>query len=346
MRIPICLAVDHTYSKYMFVLLTSILEQTKQNIDFYILDCGILQSIKQTLLQHIALYPHGTLHFHPIEESLLAPFPKNAVYPPTIYARFFIADLFPHLNKVIYLDIDTCIYRDIAHLYTYDYQGYGLAASSESPPPPLSHIAFHIFNHIQEHKKYLGMEETESYFNSGLLLIDCAYWRKHNILEKCIEYSKIYKDIIYYPDQDILNLIFRNNYHPLPSTIQFFNAISIPEYQSYIENECISSPCSVFHYTDAKPWKFPLYINFGSKLWWKYAESSPYYLDYYMPYIVLQNQTIIDISTKIHKYPLHKRIIPYFKYKLTIGKYRQKYKERYLRMREIQYFHPRSRSYE
>lgn len=172
----------------------------------------------------------------------------------------------------MYIDTDMIVEGDIAEICNVDLDGYGLAAVpylTEELKPQES----------IKYKKKFGLSQNHIYFNSGLLLIDCDYWRQHNISQILMEKTGELHDKLEMPDQDILNIVFKENYKILPkqynlivdTTMMFFN---IKEYIQSLKG------CYVLHYTGGKevrPWlhvKVPEYQKF-----WNIAKKTPFYND-------------------------------------------------------------------
>ena len=61
-------------------------------------------------------FDHVTEYLHSIQEKL----PLRDYYSKTTYFRLFIAEMFPEIDKAIYIDSDTVVLGDIAQLYDYD----------------------------------------------------------------------------------------------------------------------------------------------------------------------------------------------------------------------------------
>jgi lipopolysaccharide biosynthesis glycosyltransferase len=110
-----------------------------------------------------------------------------------IYLRLFLTEfLDPSIEKVLYLDCDLIICGDVGELWQTDLAGAFLAAV---PEPYFA--------------KHVGFEPGESYFNSGVLVIDVAQWRAANCLQEFLRFAEQHASNLAAYDQDILNNTFR-----------------------------------------------------------------------------------------------------------------------------------------
>ncbi len=115
----------------------------------------------------------------------------------TTYYRLVIAKLLPNnIEKVLYLDCDILILKDIYEIYDIDLNGYELGCVEE--------------NLGIENKKRLGMDIDDFYFNAGVMLINLKNWRINGITEKLLNCLNLNNIRLKYWDQDILNLIVKN----------------------------------------------------------------------------------------------------------------------------------------
>lgn len=331
--IPIFLSADENYVRYVAVVIASIMEQTEHSITFHILDHGISNIIKNKLLLYITSYPKAHILFHKIPLKEIQDFPTPGYFSSAIYARFYIADLVPYIDKALYIDIDTCIVGDISEIFNYNLKGYGLGAVSEDIDNSYLHPA--IWR--KEHKKKLGIKENESYFCSGVLLVDCTYWRKYSIKERCLAFMNNTTYQLPYPDQDTLNVIFQGNYKILPPHIQYFASASSEIYDSAIMQYMKDSHTVIIHYASTKkPWNTPEKEELSlSTIWWKYAKLTPFYHDFLLNLIHIQITQLKEIKKKTYKKSFYTLPFMYLKYKTSYGKKRKKYKKQYHALKTI-----------
>ena len=116
-------ACDDHYVKYMSVSVVSLIKNAsdKRNYVIHVLHTEISEE-NQKKLKTLAR-PNVTIDFVDVSEQLEKLKDNLALrdyYTSTTYYRFFIADLFPNIDKAIYIDGDTTVLDDIAGLYQYN----------------------------------------------------------------------------------------------------------------------------------------------------------------------------------------------------------------------------------
>lgn len=131
----------------------------------------------------------------------------SSSFPLNVYARLFIPYIIPSsLTKVLYLDVDMIMRRDISDLWDVELLNKvvaGVVDRSETVDNPWGGIINY---------KELGIPADTKYFNSGLLLIDPQQWRAQDTTNRilaCINENKKYTS---FPDQYGLNVIFANQW--------------------------------------------------------------------------------------------------------------------------------------
>ncbi|MFC5405021.1 glycosyltransferase family 8 protein [Cohnella soli] len=111
------------------------------------------------------------------------------------YYRLSIPELFKDkaYEKVIYLDCDLIAVDDLSKLWQTQLRQYPLAAVQD--PGGGERLA------------KLGIPEGESYFNSGVMLINLARWRELSVTERTLRFLRENRHRLYYHDQDGLNAV-------------------------------------------------------------------------------------------------------------------------------------------
>ena len=101
------------------------------------------------------------------------------------FYRFSLGELLPHLNKIIYIDTDIIVYKDLLNFYNLNFNGKMILAHPT------------IGNRKTLKLGYLKI-------NSGILLLNLYEMRKYKLEKKVIEITKKVKKLRYH-DQSILN---------------------------------------------------------------------------------------------------------------------------------------------
>lgn len=266
MYIPVFLTSDNNYAAYLAVTMSSILLNTKQNIDFYILDCGISEENKIKLLEQNNKFTNCSTEFLKINLSdfNIHKVPLNLT--KSTYARLLIPILKPKLEKIIYLDTDIIAFEDIYNLYKTDMSDFIIAACCNNTTMLWEKNTHKLLELSSEHK----------IFNAGVLLIDIKKWLKNDVNNNLIKIQNEYNNRILHADESLLNKYFDNNYKSLD--IQW----NCTDYDFIISPEI---KLSLRHFASGyKPWKDKFCIvndkkseikNFDD--FWNYAKETQFY---------------------------------------------------------------------
>ncbi|GCF95645.1 glycosyl transferase family 8 [Enterococcus florum] len=204
-ELPIVTAADENYAPFLSVMIRSLLEKTSKDtpIRFYVIDDALSDSSKEKLMQTAAHYSDSAvIQFVQVDKSVYEDFLVSDHITTTAYFRISMPKLLAKKNyeKILYIDADTLILDDITKLYHQSLQGKTIGAVID--PGQTKAL------------KRLGVDSTDYYFNSGVMVIDVASWNQQHITERTIEYLKTNGDKIIYHDQDALNAVLYENWAP------------------------------------------------------------------------------------------------------------------------------------
>lgn len=191
-------------------------------------------------------------------DQLCEKLPLRDYYSNTTYYRMFIADMFPEIDKAIYIDSDTVVQGDISELYGVDLKDYDVAACHEQ-----AMVQEDVYGTYVE--KCLGLDRNR-FFNAGIILINCKSFRENKILERFVKLLGVY-DCRVTQDEDYLNILCADRVLFLPQT-----------WNSEVFGEMLDAPenCNIIHYIMvAKPWHFAD-CRLGD-IFWRYAEQTEVY---------------------------------------------------------------------
>lgn len=256
-NIHIALASDNNYVQHLGVTLISILENkvSDKNIFFHILENG-LSEINKEKIYSISNRYKCELKFYNINQSQIKNYPTLGHLSKATYLRLFIPDILPvEIEKILYLDCDLVVLKDLDRLYEIDLKGKALGAVKDVKAAEIIRIFFY--------------PNLQSYFNAGVMLINVKLWRDFNLVKMAGEFINKYKNKLTTADQDVLNCIFNNNWLALPS---IFNA----DMKHRNINSLPSPETVILHYSDKiKPWSY-LYCGRNKKYYFKYLARSPW----------------------------------------------------------------------
>ena len=203
-RIPIFYASDEKYMPYLGVALASLKACKSKDYDYYIhvLYTGDLngysKKIKEMEEDNLFIaFIDVTKEIDRIRDCMIC----RDYYTPAIYYRLLIPELFPQYDKVLYMDCDTVALTDVAELYNIDIQDNYIGAVADQAVAAVPQFREYT-------KNALGIE-AESYFNSGVIVMNLKKFREVKFYEKFGEVLRSYNFTIA-PDQDVLNLICKD----------------------------------------------------------------------------------------------------------------------------------------
>ena len=259
--IPIFYACDDAFVKYTIVSIHSMIRNasTDHRYHIYILHTEISAPMMEKVL---ALQnDHFTISFENVTgylDSISGELPIRDYYSKTTYYRFFIAEMFPQYDKAIYIDSDTVVQGDISELYRTDLRDAYLGACHEQAMVQVDEYGTYC-------ERVVGVSR-HSFFNAGMILLNCVQFRNHHILEKFTRLLGEYNFVVT-QDEDYLNLICKDHVLWLDQrwNTEIFGEIPYP-----IEEAC------VLHYImTSKPWHYADCRH--GDIFWKYAAETSVY---------------------------------------------------------------------
>lgn len=194
------------------------------------------------------------------------------------YARLLITEMLKNdINKVLYLDCDIIINQSIEDLWNIDIAEYYVGAVQDAVNAEI--------------KNAVGVKKKESYFNSGVLLINLKKWREDHISEKFLNFIEEHHGNVIHHDQGVINGVLKHGIYKLPlnynvMTIHYiFNRDQVMKYfkesskfYSNQEIEFAKNDPIILHYTPSfteRPWilgcKHP-----KEQLYWEYLNKTPW----------------------------------------------------------------------
>lgn len=250
MEMNIVINVDNKYLQHAMATLCSLYENNKEHkIILHVMQSG-LSAKSRNYINDLAARYYNKVMYYDMDDSRLegVQYRKNRPLSPAAYYRLLLAEVLPKdLDKVLYLDCDMIILRDISEIFHLELDGFALAATLDQ------------FPYSSQHRLQLQMEADERTFCSGIMLVNLKYWRDHNVTEGLLEYAKRPRKEIWLHDQDVLNYYFKKQWFLLPPkwnkthisnrSIRYFG------YRAFDYKEYVLSPMLIhFASVGIKPW--------------------------------------------------------------------------------------------
>ena len=243
--IPVFLACDDNYAPFLCTAMYSMLLHTKSKIDFYVMDGGISKESKKLITESLKKFKNKNIKYFDMSGFGLERFPNLHHYSLNAFSRYFIPELTPDLQKVLYIDVDVIIKDDIAELYNQKLGKYAIGAVLED---------FYAGNYtILKNKIWPQYKGGDQYFNSGVLLLDVQKFIKNNYAQKLIDLTIKLYDKLNCPDQDVLNILFDGKFKILDYRYNFMPDHLLMLQEKHSERGEVEP--LVIHYTWKKPWK-------------------------------------------------------------------------------------------
>ncbi len=268
--IPICLASDNNYMPYTYVTINSILSNKNKGTKYkFILlhpdDIEIHH--KQNLNKLISKSLCEVEYINMKENFKEIKIQLSHISLATFY-RLLLPNLLKNYDKCIWLDGDLIVLDDLEELYNTDINNYYLAGVK----------APYIVVDNNYHKQ-LNIPSMDYYINAGVALWNLKLLRKEDFVNK---FMRLLPNNYLMQDQDIMNVACYSKIKILPLKYNFmtktldlkqelikYNVFSKQDFKKGVQN------AKIIHYASPqKPWNSDCRYN---KIWWKYAQNTPYY---------------------------------------------------------------------
>ena len=265
MPISISFAVSDSYAQHLAVVITSILcHNPGSDFVFHVLhrDFSEENMAKVKELENWGKAGENSLgtvsiRFHKIDSSLFGKFP----IPPELehvtqemYYRYVLPEVLADESRTIYSDVDVLCVGDLRPLWEIDLRGNVIAAVSEGEKGEWKKQLMHI-------------EGDAPYFYSGLLVMDLKAMRDGDYAKTLMAKTAEMGCRLAWPDQDVINIVFRDKILQLGSEWDGINVRYSP----------FKSGIVIWHFPGytMKPW-CNIWKNTTWPIYLKYLRKSPY----------------------------------------------------------------------
>lgn len=201
---------DERFAPFASVSIASLVDHCddKRRYVIHILHTDLTEETKRKLL---TLEKRNVfLRFDSVKEeldSLLSALPIRDYYSPSTYFRLLIGKKYPRINKAVYLDGDTLVKEDIAHLFDIDLGNHWVGGVTDCVVTEIKPC----FDYVE---KALGIV-PKKYINAGMMLINVKAWRENDLLGRFLSLFRFYSFRVA-QDQDYLNVLLKGKIKYLP----------------------------------------------------------------------------------------------------------------------------------
>lgn len=266
-KVPVAFICDSHYIIATVVAVTSLI--CNMNKDTYYDIYIVAVELSKREMDQFYEFRGSNTDVHIIKASLekFEGLQKHGYITSAAYLKFYLPDLIPRQKKVLYLDGDVIIQKDLSGLFEIDIKDYYAGAVKDVPL---------IDNHLN----------IKNYFNSGVMLLNLDLMRKNNTPAALLNIEKS-SNKLQNMDQDSFNIIFDKKVKLLPVIYNCFYEFYLQQKGKYtLEyiNECFETNYSSFNHIkkdsciihmvgNYKPWIY--FDTVLAREWDKYFKKSP-----------------------------------------------------------------------
>lgn len=273
--VQVLCAADENYAKSLCVTLRTAAESLRlgYQLKVFLIDGGICDASWKMLQRSLTEF---NVEIQVVEPSAsrvesLKELSTSHHITHTAYYRLLAAEWLPEeVDKVIYLDSDLLILGDLAELWELEEHDYYCWAVPDIACPFVDAKAadynfkksspyLAVLSPIPNYRA-LGLDGSEPYFNSGIMVMHLDRWRADNISQQLLTCLAENQRYVWCWDQYALNVVFSGRWGQLPlKWNQGAHAFEFPS----LENapiakeqfaEMIERPAVIHYTTEWKPW--------------------------------------------------------------------------------------------
>lgn len=256
----ILLTLDSNYIYPLCVLLNSIsLSNPDGDFDFYVAYSSLTEEDFARMEKALGGVSFR-IHRVPVSDEIFSGAPVLDRISKATYYRLLVGDILPEsVHKILYLDPDIVIKKDLSEFYNIDLTDYVLAGGG------------HLFGLVEKvNLMRLGMKKTSHYINAGVLLINLDNWRKAVTLEQILGFISDNFRKLLLADQDVINVLFEDSSLRIDERLYNLDEKTFKAYskksagKNRIDLDWVRKNTTVIHFNGKhKPW---LEKNYGGKL--------------------------------------------------------------------------------
>ena len=197
----IVLCADESYARYGSVVIASVIANAIniEQIRFFMLTPGMSEETKNSLRESVERFD-ATLDIIDVDVMALQGL-KAGRFGTAALLRLLMHRYLPvDCKRIIYLDCDLLVRSDLSELWTMPLNGHTAAASIN----------------LSSSSSKGDRKLPDSYFNSGVMLVDLAAWREKRVGDRALECLEREGNNYRYPDQDALNRVLEGDWRLLP----------------------------------------------------------------------------------------------------------------------------------
>lgn len=271
-RMNIACASNERYLKYTYVMLTSLLENNKNySVHVYFLFYDIPVE-KLMIFEQLEKDYDVVVECCQVSDDMIPrDLPHTNEWSIETYYRLALGEILPETeDRILYLDVDVIVNKDLSDFYDRDMGEYCLLACEDMT----------TFDGLLDSQNKLFAEVVGGsefcYFNAGVILFNMKNIRKKGY------------DLAYYLrligqlsltalDQDLLNYVYYGKVlFEDCNKYDLFSRMAHNQGRSY---EDVKENAAIIHFAGRKPWEHEAVRYDIELLWWDYARKTSFYYD-------------------------------------------------------------------
>lgn len=316
------LSANELYLLPLTVTLTSILENHRdEDLNIYIFQNDFTNESKEIISNLVKSY-NKNLFIMNIDSRYYQNVPTLRWSRETYYRLLYNEYLSRDIDRILYLDCDIIINKNLKDFYYQDLENFSLAALVESE------------NNIDRTR--LGLD-VGKYYQAGVIIFNLNNCINILNYERSIEIINNLGNRLQVVDQDVINVAFDEQ---IKEINKLFNNMGITNFSNKNLNRLLNKVDKteirntyIFHYSSGKPWN-KMFAGSVEEIWYKYLKLSPFSYLYNKKYNTFKYKILRSGIMKfvffeyIHLTPIINKLFlkilskeKYNKYKLFYRKY-------------------------
>lgn len=267
----IAFGLDANYIMQCGIALTSVCENNREEKLFF----HLLALCEQEELNRFSPLTDIIANYHqdgeiiPIGEKCFEGLPELSYISKATYLRLLLPKVVSEdVKDILYLDSDIVVLGSLHYFLEHPLNSDHACGA-----------AIDVNGCTIKHHNRIGIPSPVTYYNAGILQMNLAYWRKHNVSQEAI--NRIAENQYWFMDQDAINVVLNNKFARIPyqynlQTSHYLYPPSQQELDAAFHQElydAMESPIIVHYASYRKPWqkKCPrqeLWLQYKRKTIW------------------------------------------------------------------------------
>lgn len=273
-EIVVVSGADDGYAIPLAVAIRSALDRlaAHRRMRLFILDGGLADESAARLMQSWR-DPRLAVEWLRPDVDLVRDLPVSDHISLAAYLRLLMPSLLPaDVRRVIYMDADMLVRRDLGDLWNEPLDGWSVLAAQDLAAPFLdSSSSLPNFERVNRHLaaawpvanyRELGLPRDGMYFNSGLLVVDLDRWRRERTADAVLDCLRTHRQHVLWWDQYALNVVLAGKWRPLDR--RWNQGAHVYQYPSWADSPLDAEtfarvrrdPWIVHFCSPSKPWQY------------------------------------------------------------------------------------------